>query len=425
MVPGVISGDASTDVKLQSMAMIPTCFAILFLTWIWGLEISSLQLFNSLSKFEQYVIKVVWNSVRCKIEFVKEKKRKNVAHVQRVVFTLYVLGMVRVVLSEDTSTDHKLQSMAIIPVFVTTLFLAWIWSRHISQLQLFNSLSKFEDHLISKYDQAIFWNRLASTRISTQGMVIFSKIMCITLFAAPFLNFGMVLVNPCQPPFLGSMTPFCTGEVWSPSLIATIFRVIIPLIDLWCCFLCSFGGGAFIIIFFGVCVTSFIEYLDVIGRHLSQAPKLMSSIKLYRKICIVERMLNNAFSAVVVPCLLLNAMGVQICSGFVTISRHSLIPMPQFLLYPLVWLNAIVFNFLVTTLSSYVYGNSGKIVGKLEKIMCHLRFRYGRRIAQRELRSCSRLKIKLGNNFIDGMTPLVNQDLAWNQTMSLMLLRKP
>lgn len=133
-------------------------------------------------------------------------------------------------------------------------------------------------------------------------------------------------------------------------------------------------------------------------------------------------MLNDAFSAVVVPSLLLNATGVQIFSGFVTISKHSLIPMPQFLLFPMIWSNSSVFNLIVTTLASYVYGNSNRLMGKLRDLTCRLRFRFGSKLARRELRSCSRLKIKFGNNFIDGMTPLINQNLAWNQTLSLMLL---
>lgn len=135
-------------------------------------------------------------------------------------------------------------------------------------------------------------------------------------------------------------------------------------------------------------------------------------------------MLNDAFSAVVVPSLLLNAIGVQIFAGFVTISKHSLIPMPQFLLFLMIWSNSIVFNLLVTTLSSYVYGNSDRVIGKLGEMRGQLRFPFGRRLALKELKSYTRLKIKFGNNFFNGMTPLVNQNLAWNQTLSLMLLQQ-
>lgn len=91
---------------------------------------------------------VVWNSARSKIEFVGEQKRRNVSQGQRVFFSLYVFGMVYHVVAGDAPADLKLQAMAIIPIFVVVLVLTWIWSRQISSLQLFNSLSKFEDYLV-------------------------------------------------------------------------------------------------------------------------------------------------------------------------------------------------------------------------------------------------------------------------------------
>lgn len=160
------------------------------------------------------------------------------------------------------------------------------------------------------------------------------------------------------------------------------------------------------------------------SRSPSPKLRLMSCVTLYRKIAIAEKILNATFAAFVLPTILFSVVGIQIFSGFVSISRDSLIPMPQFLLFPLVWLNCTLFNMLVTTLSSYVYGNSNRIIGTLGELGCKLRFRIGRRLARRELRSCAPLKIKFGNNFISGITPLVNQDLALNQTVSLVLLRK-
>ncbi|OXA49224.1 hypothetical protein Fcan01_16026 [Folsomia candida] len=237
------------------------------------------------------------------------------------------------------------------------------------------------------------------------------------------------VANPCQPPFLGSMTSLCKAGVWGPIVpMGKLLRVLIPLIDLWCFFLLNAGGAFFMAMFFGICVTSILEYLDVVSKHLTRSPsprlRLMPCIRLYRKIWIVERMLNAIFSAALLPIMLLNWTSVQIFAGFVTISRHSVVQMPQYLMFPIVWWNCIALNLSVTTLSSYIYGNSGRIMGQLGKLRCQLRFRFGRKLAHRELRSCTPLKIKFGNNFIDGMTPIVNQDLAWNQTMSLMLLGK-
>lgn len=46
-----------TDLKLQSTPIIMGFVFALFLTWIWSVEISPVQLFNSLTNFENYLIK--------------------------------------------------------------------------------------------------------------------------------------------------------------------------------------------------------------------------------------------------------------------------------------------------------------------------------------------------------------------------------
>lgn len=91
---------------------------------------------------------VSWNTSLSKIEFIREKKRRNVFHVMRAILTLYILGMVWHALDGDSSTDLKLQAVAIIAFFVFILILTWIWSMAVSPVQLFNSFSKFEDYLI-------------------------------------------------------------------------------------------------------------------------------------------------------------------------------------------------------------------------------------------------------------------------------------
>ncbi|OXA49222.1 hypothetical protein Fcan01_16024 [Folsomia candida] len=307
-----------------------------------------------------------------------------------------------------------------------------------------------------EYDQLIFWGHPVSTRNSTRVMLLFCQVFHISSIVCPLLIFALVLVKPCLPPFLGSMTHFCTAGVWSSSETAKYFRLILPASDLWMALLCDVGGGAFIIMFFGVCAASFFEYLDVIDKVVSSAknslnfwdvgkfdlskvtehgnltrsnsPKLRLSllecIALYRKVLVAEKMFNATFAPLILPVSLFCMTGIEIFSGFVSISRHSLIPMPQFMLYPLVWLNCTLFNLLATTLSSYVYENSNRMKEKLKELVCQVRFGFGRRLLLRELRSCTPLKIRFENNFIDGMTPLANQDLAVTQTMSLVLLGK-
>lgn len=146
-------------------------------------------------------------------------------------------------------------------------------------------------------------------------------------------------------------------------------------------------------------------------------------ILLYRKVAIVERMLNGTFSKFILPIIMVTFTALQILSGFVSISRYDYIPMPQFLQFPLIWLNIFAFNMLVTTLCSSVNENSESLLQEMTEMLYQERFKICRKYVTRELKACFPLKMRFGNNFIDGGTPLTIQDFVLNQTVSLMLMR--
>lgn len=129
----------------------------------------------------------------------------------------------------------------------------------------------------------ICWKNLVTAKISTRGMALLCQSLSSVLIACPILSFVFVLAKPCQPPFLGSMTSFCKGGVWSGSAISKFFRLPFALVDLWLGYSCSMGGGAFILMFLGVSITSFLEYLDVLGRfvlYLCMYTKNIESFKI-------------------------------------------------------------------------------------------------------------------------------------------------
>lgn len=149
----------------------------------------------------------------------------------------------------------------------------------------------------------------------------------------------------------------------------------------------------------------------------------MSCINLYRNVCIAEKMLNSLFSSLISPGLLFSNVGGQVLSGFVTMTRYGFSPMPQFLMFPIIWINAIEFNLLVTTISSYLHVNSSKFRDDLLRKQ-NFKLRFYRKLVRTQIKACHSMKIQFGSNFIDSGTPLVNQNFAWNQTASLMLLYK-
>lgn len=103
------------------------------------------------------------------------------------------------------------------------------------------------------------------------------------------------------------------------------------------------------------------------------------------------------------------------------ITMHREIPMPVFLIFPVILVDASVNNILVFTLASWVFNSSVKYLKGVEKMT--LQFR-SQSLIRKQLKSCGTLKIKFGSNFIDNGTPLVIQNFCLNQTMSIILIHK-
>lgn len=123
-----------------------------------------------------------------------------------------------------------------------------------------------------------------------------------------------------------------------------------------------------------------------------------------------------------IPVYILLMPVLQILTQYVSIMMHDEIPMPVFLIFPLVWANVIVNNIFVFTLASWVNNVSIKILREQTNAM--IRRGWGGRKSSliKSAKACPALKIKFGSNFIDSGTPLVIQDFCQAQTMSLILI---
>lgn len=144
-----------------------------------------------------------------------------------------------------------------------------------------------------------------------------------------------------------------------------------------------------------------------------------SCVQRYRMIQLIEKIMNAFLMEKVAPSLVCGMPLLQIVLQYVTITMYGGIAMPVFLMFPMTMVNAIVNNILIFTLASWVFNSSVKSLKKLEmRILQCTR----RSVIRKQLKSCGRLKIKFGSNFIDSGTPLVIQDFCFNQTMSLILI---
>lgn len=141
-------------------------------------------------------------------------------------------------------------------------------------------------------------------------------------------------------------------------------------------------------------------------------------LQFYRALQVLEKYMNAFLERRIVPVTMLTIPLNQIIGQYVSICLHDTIPMPFFLMFPLIAVDTGVCNVLVFTLASWVHSGSLDVLRKLRRLTC------GRRnsVFAKNLKSCSLLKIKFGSNFIDRGTALVIQDFCMNQTANLVMI---
>lgn len=147
-------------------------------------------------------------------------------------------------------------------------------------------------------------------------------------------------------------------------------------------------------------------------------------LQLYRDIQVLEKSLNAFLMNRIVPIILLCVPGLEVVGMYVCIQYHEVIPMPGFLVFPIIYFDATLFTVMVFTLASWVYNKSSRVLIKLGSGLNNIPSSSSqRKLMKRELRCCSVMQIKFGSNFVDAGTPLVIQNFCLNQTLSLLLIK--
>lgn len=143
------------------------------------------------------------------------------------------------------------------------------------------------------------------------------------------------------------------------------------------------------------------------------------TLGLYRQVQVVEKNFNVFSKGQIVPTLVACTPGLQIFTQYVCIKLHSEIPMPGFLVFPMVFVEAIFNNILVFSLASIVNTRSLNLLQRWRKEL--VGFNRKERVPK-ILQSYKMMTIQFGSNFIDKGTPLVIQDFCLSQTLSLLLM---
>lgn len=140
---------------------------------------------------------------------------------------------------------------------------------------------------------------------------------------------------------------------------------------------------------------------------------------MYRNIQILDNSFNVVLTERILPAIMICIPAIEIATLFVCFTLHQEIPIPGFLIFPIIAMSAGINNILIITLASKVYSASQRLLSLFEKT------HQGRmsKFVRKELLACNVLKIKFGSNFIDNGTPVIMQNFCIDKTLSLILLR--
>ncbi|OXA47716.1 hypothetical protein Fcan01_17514 [Folsomia candida] len=310
--------------------------------------------------------------------------------------------------------NHSAAARIIGIVFFMTYCLPvgqWNYNLEMTPVQVLNAFMDFETKVLKDRENM-------KMSLLARAMALFMHVAHFSVIAVPMAAFALILVRPCTPPFLLSLSNQCEGIVWYGPAI------IIPLFELWIGLQFFITGTVWS--FFGifVSVVTLQTYFRILNSQILASVSLddvNQVIQKYRGIQVLEKHLNEWLKPVLVPSLITLAPSLQILSQYVCIQMHNDIPMPGFLVVPLIVQNTIIVNILVFTLASYVFSSSARVMQNIKR---RIRKEPRRSTIKKDLKACSIMKIKFGTNFVDRGTPLVIQDFCLSQTMQLLLIKR-
>ncbi|XP_035702639.1 uncharacterized protein LOC118434048 [Folsomia candida] len=333
---------------------------------------------------------------------------------QCVLSTFYCFAMFLLLAIGGLSTTEKFQAS---PFFMLNLLACIVrWSNVIGNdaIQIINSFLEFEHSTV----KAISSN--TGTTPVAKAMKYFIALILISLRIISIMQMTLFLFAPCTVPFIVSMSVECRGirTGLGPS------RWIGHILDTW---ILSHGCySAAIPVLFVLCVgiVCFLTYFDVLTSYrrslrLITFTHMASCIRLYRSIHLLEKSFNAFLMQRILPPFMLTCIGLQIMGLYVCIMHQKDIPIAGLLVFHLLGVDAMICS--IFTMASLVHTKSTNVLEMLGRTVAGIG--KNRKVVRRELKSLTVMNLKFGSNFIDRETPLNIQSFAWNQTVSLCLIK--
>ncbi|OXA48160.1 hypothetical protein Fcan01_16887 [Folsomia candida] len=337
---------------------------------------------------------------------------------------LYSMGITLKISKGKDSIAEKAQGLVFLMLFFITLLARWYWPRLgvlNEPCRMLNACLRFEKVLIKEHP-----GRHPS--LLDKLMVAFLQLLETTAILIPTIVIAIQLHNPCALPFLGSLSHYCSKGIWTapPDWV----HVFMLTTDFWIWLHFIYDGSFYIIYAFMVgivCMVDYLEYFEKMALEIQNSGSSRASLEehldkvlhTYKCLRLLEKTINHAMKGQLVPAMIGVCPQIQVFSMFVCIKLYSKIPMPGFLIFPLVMFDSSVNNLVIETLAAKVNTNSVKFLSDLNRGLKSFPNKSSHR---KEMRACTAAKIQFGQNFVDKGTPLVIENFCFNQTVSLLLL---
>ncbi|OXA43292.1 hypothetical protein Fcan01_22065 [Folsomia candida] len=281
---------------------------------------------------------------------------------QSIFSLLYTIATFLCVCFGRLTLTEKFQGSVFLILDILLTATRWNYSLDPSPGQIVNVFINFEKEILKGHPNP-------PTSLGTELMRIVVPLATISLTAVPVLELLLLLFVPCTPPFLLSMFPNCK----ECSANVDVIKFWIRLFESWVQWHIALSGGTWVIFILLVGVVCIVTYIRVLSSEISriqQSQDMDACIRLYKCIQMLEKSFNDFLMDRIVPAMLLCSPGVQLIVQYVCINHHNDIPMPGFLVFPIIGWNGGITNVLVYSLASGIHSASeAALVGIKNKLV--------------------------------------------------------
>lgn len=140
-------------------------------------------------------------------------------------------------------------------------------------------------------------------------------------------------------------------------------------------------------------------------------------LRRYRNLQVLEKLVNSCVRYRIFSIVAMASPILQVFAGFALVKHHSSLELSHLVFLGMEVFMSFFFGNIV------IFGGAGAIFGKSKGLLVKEANRCrSHKILRREIQALMPLKIWLGSNFVDVLTPIVIQHFCIVQTMNLLLL---